>query len=486
MRERKPAPATRGTVNTDVQWRHREANQTCQPIDAHSWASEVTLSTVARRQFSVPTSKGRDFASVPVRCTSMGQMPPTLTVNRPGDSFEQEADRMAAQVMTGDTDRHTPTITIAVDAGLTRAVIQSRSATLMRAAAPAPMSAPVGEAVLGEATAVGSGEAIGIGIGAFALNAVVALLALLWSEEIGPEDIGASTVDSAYAPDTTDENKFEFVPRTTRKERNALTGSAKADAERNAAKLRQCEEIYAHYKSLEERFKGCSALETEINNINTLERLQKIANLRSDYNRMLCDNYMRHSTDPSSTPTSQKIQEQFEGHVEKERERRQQIQFCEKVIARQRAHRLMQQGLDTRARNPSGPQVQRSARNVTAPLVAPPVVQEVISSPGQPLNGPALEFFESRFGADFSHVRVHTDARAAESADSVAALAYTVGNHITFARGQYQPDRETGRYLIAHELCHTLQQAGTVGTTFTDSPRPSKNASPRARAEVTS
>jgi hypothetical protein len=65
---------------------------------------------------------------------------------------------------------------------------------------------------------------------------------------------------------------------------------------------------------------------------------------------------------------------------------------------------------------------------------------------------------ESRFGHDFSRVRVHTDGRAAEAARSVDARAYTVGDEIVFARGGYAPGSATGRRLLAHELAHVVQQ----------------------------
>ncbi|WP_395822379.1 DUF4157 domain-containing protein [Archangium minus] len=65
---------------------------------------------------------------------------------------------------------------------------------------------------------------------------------------------------------------------------------------------------------------------------------------------------------------------------------------------------------------------------------------------------------ESRFGHDFSRVRVHTDVRAAESARSVHARAYTVGEHIVFGNGQYAPRSFSGRRLLAHELTHVVQQ----------------------------
>jgi hypothetical protein len=94
---------------------------------------------------------------------------------------------------------------------------------------------------------------------------------------------------------------------------------------------------------------------------------------------------------------------------------------------------------------------------------APPIVHEVLRSPGQPLDAPTRAFFEPRFGYDFSHVRVHTDAKAAESATATNALAFTVGEHIAFASGQYAPGMGMGRQLLAHELTHVVQQrAGSL------------------------
>jgi hypothetical protein len=87
-------------------------------------------------------------------------------------------------------------------------------------------------------------------------------------------------------------------------------------------------------------------------------------------------------------------------------------------------------------------------------------VNDVLKSPGQPLTPGNRAFFEPRFGQDFSRVRVHTDSGAAQSAKAVDALAYTVGQHIVFAGGAWDPLTLKGRELLAHELVHTLQQRG--------------------------
>lgn len=89
----------------------------------------------------------------------------------------------------------------------------------------------------------------------------------------------------------------------------------------------------------------------------------------------------------------------------------------------------------------------------------PPIVHEVLRSPGQPLDPASRAFFEPRFGHDFSQVRVHSHAKAAESAMSVNALAYTVGRDVVFGGGQYIPGTTAGRKLMVHELTHVLQQS---------------------------
>jgi hypothetical protein len=102
--------------------------------------------------------------------------------------------------------------------------------------------------------------------------------------------------------------------------------------------------------------------------------------------------------------------------------------------------------------------LQRKPAGNPRPGSAPPVVHEVLSSPGLPLDNPTRNMFEPRFGRDFGRVRIHTDEKAAGSASAVNALAYTVGNHVVFASGQYRPAAPLGQKLLAHELAHVLQQ----------------------------
>lgn len=106
--------------------------------------------------------------------------------------------------------------------------------------------------------------------------------------------------------------------------------------------------------------------------------------------------------------------------------------------------------------------LQRSAACPASSTVsAPPIVHDVLRGNGLPLAPAARQFMEPRFGHDFSRVRIYNDASAAESARRINARAYTVGDNIVFGQGQYAPGSVEGRRLLAHELAHTLQQAGS-------------------------
>jgi len=98
--------------------------------------------------------------------------------------------------------------------------------------------------------------------------------------------------------------------------------------------------------------------------------------------------------------------------------------------------------------------------------------------PGQPLDSSTRAFFEPRFGHDFSKVPVHVDERAAESARSINANAYTLGHNVVFGAGQYASGTTHGQRLLAHELTHVVQQGSNVrpsvqrAVSLTDEPVP--------------
>jgi Domain of unknown function (DUF4157)/Lysine-specific metallo-endopeptidase len=90
---------------------------------------------------------------------------------------------------------------------------------------------------------------------------------------------------------------------------------------------------------------------------------------------------------------------------------------------------------------------------------APPITHDILRSAGEPLDPSTRAFFEPRFGHDFSRVRIHSDARAAASARSISAAAYTVGKDVVFGAARFAPHTTAGRKLLAHELTHVVQQS---------------------------
>ena len=115
------------------------------------------------------------------------------------------------------------------------------------------------------------------------------------------------------------------------------------------------------------------------------------------------------------------------------------------------------------ARQASAPAViQRSATPAGASGGDVPARIQASLAGGTPLPASVRRFMEPRFGASFANVRVHTDANAASLSRQLAALAFTTGNHIFFARDQFQPETAAGRELIAHELTHTIQQSAVI------------------------
>ncbi|WP_343519427.1 DUF4157 domain-containing protein [Sphingomonas sp.] len=91
-----------------------------------------------------------------------------------------------------------------------------------------------------------------------------------------------------------------------------------------------------------------------------------------------------------------------------------------------------------------------------AGAAAPPSVHRTLARRGTPLSPSTRAYFEPRFGAVLDHVRVHTDAVAAQSAAEVGAKAYAVGSDLVFAEGRYAPGTARGKRLLAHELAHVV------------------------------
>lgn len=92
----------------------------------------------------------------------------------------------------------------------------------------------------------------------------------------------------------------------------------------------------------------------------------------------------------------------------------------------------------------------------------PPIVDESLSSSSRSLEPAVKNYMEEKFGYDFSKIKVHTGGNPDKSTKAINAKAYTVGNDIVFRNGMYSPHSIEGRYLLAHELTHTIQQSNGI------------------------
>jgi len=104
----------------------------------------------------------------------------------------------------------------------------------------------------------------------------------------------------------------------------------------------------------------------------------------------------------------------------------------------------------------------RADAAVAEPQHAAVVDASAHTSGGQPLPAPLRARLQPLYGHDFSRVRIHDDAGSHARARTLRAEAYTLGSHVHFAAGRFRPGSREGLRLLAHELTHTIQQAGAV------------------------
>ena len=108
--------------------------------------------------------------------------------------------------------------------------------------------------------------------------------------------------------------------------------------------------------------------------------------------------------------------------------------------------------------------IQAKEESGQTPALTPKVESQInsLQGGGEPLPESVRADFEPRFGVDFSDVRVHKGSQAAETARSINARAYTTGRDVAFGAGEYAPETDEGKKLIAHELTHVVQQEGAA------------------------
>ena len=112
--------------------------------------------------------------------------------------------------------------------------------------------------------------------------------------------------------------------------------------------------------------------------------------------------------------------------------------------------------------------LQTKSKNGETPAANPSLESQInsLKGGGRPLPKSTRAFFETRFGADFGNVRIHTDSKASEMAKAVNAQAFTTGSNVAFAQGKYDPDTSLGKRLLGHELTHVVQQSSISESTI--------------------
>jgi hypothetical protein len=118
-------------------------------------------------------------------------------------------------------------------------------------------------------------------------------------------------------------------------------------------------------------------------------------------------------------------------------------------------------------------------------LGAPALVERAVREPAQTLHPRARGELGRLLGHDFASVRIHTGGAAAASADALGARAYSIGNDVVFAPGEYRPDTRAGLVLLGHELAHVAQQRqapGARGAPGEDAAADEREADSAARA----
>src|SRR6266511_3098412 len=147
------------------------------------------------------------------------------------------------------------------------------------------------------------------------------------------------------------------------------------------------------------------------------------------------------------------------------------------VLHRCGGHQCPPQGCEQVRQDGEQEQLDRAPAGTSHRTAVPRSVYQTIASPGRPLDSAVHHSARAWFGADFSTVRIHTDAAAARSAHDVDAHAYTVGDHVVFAAGRYQPDSDTA---LSGNRASTLTgvSSGQPGTIYRQAPTTTTFSSP--------
>jgi hypothetical protein len=199
--------------------------------------------------------------------------------------------------------------------------------------------------------------------------------------------------------------------------------------------------------------------------------------LEQEADRM-ADKVMRMPSLLSPSPgKEEKLQRAPEEKLQKkEDDKIQKAAAPEEKVQKKEADKLQKKDAEKLQKAPASEEKLQRKGSDSAPTVSTSLQSTIQSRSGggQPLSNEVRSYMEPRFNADFSKVRVHSDAQAATLSNQLRARAFTHQNNIFFSRNQYQPGSSEGKQLLAHELTHTIQQGHAVQR----SPQVSTTATP--------
>ena len=156
----------------------------------------------------------------------------------------------------------------------------------------------------------------------------------------------------------------------------------------------------------------------------------------------------RQTTEEDEEPIQAKIDSGYSPYLQRQIDSREE----EETLQTKSLHTTQFHGNRTHIQ----PKAVRPAASQASSAVAANV--NALKGGGQPLPQPTRAFFETRFGRDFREIRIHTGSGSEEIAKSINARAFTVRRDIAFGAGQYSPETNEGKKLLAHELTHVVQQ----------------------------
>jgi hypothetical protein len=324
-----------------------------------------------------------------------------LQVSTPGDPFEQEADRVADTVMRMPD----PQATVGAATQVQAKPLATRITRLVQRAAEQPSEAEKAETV--------------------ATNAVVQRAVPIAVREDDEEEKIAPKLDTGLLPQEEEEEKTVATKLATDA---PLQRQAREDDEREEETL-QTSPIQRQTEEEEEEKVQTKSLSSQLSPSPRIHPVHRSASVVIQRLCTECEEEKQHDQGQSGEMVQRKsFAEQSPDDDEVEEQQ------------------VLSKGAQT-----ATPKVTTSvAANIHA-----------MNGGGSPLSNSTRAFFEPRFGADFSHVRVYTDSRATQTASSINAKAFTVGHNIAFGTGQYTPESREGMQVLAHELTHVVQQNGS-------------------------